>query len=104
MTSPHFEQAYKTLMGKNNVLLAAAVALLSYFPFDVIAKLTLIVAALMFILNPFPLARIIALICILVLAILNKVKKSWDLGQETAESDVEEIEDMDAKHEKRHVD
>mmetsp|Transcript_28618 Transcript_28618/g.48330 ORF Transcript_28618/g.48330 Transcript_28618/m.48330 type:complete len:97 (+) Transcript_28618:168-458(+) len=72
-------------MGKNNILLAASVALLAYFSFEVIAKITLIVAALMFMLNPFPLARLISLICILVLAILNKIKKTWEEGQEEEE-------------------
>lgn len=84
-------------MGKNNVLLAASVALLSYFPFEVVAKLTLLVAALMFVLNPFPLARILSLICILVLAILNRVKKSWDLGQEEEGGGEEKI-DVDNKY------
>ena len=80
-------------MGKNNVLLAASVALLSYFPFEVICKLTLLVAALMFIANPFPLARLVSTICILVLAILNRVKKNWDIGQEGNEEEEEEEEE-----------
>lgn len=69
-------------MGKNNIVLAASVALLSYFPFEVICKLTLILSALIFVLNPFPLARIISIIGILVMAILNRVKQAWDNGQE----------------------
>ena len=88
-------------MGKNNVLLAAAVALLSYFPFEVVAKITLLVAALMFMLNPFPLARLVSVICILVLAILHRVKKNWDQGQEEMG---EEMEGEDgSSSEKMHV-
>ena len=88
-------------MGKNNVLLAAAVALLSYFPFKVVAKITLLVAALMFMLNPFPLARLVSVICILVLAILNRVKKNWDQGQEEMGEEMEG-EDVSSS-EKMHV-
>jgi hypothetical protein len=88
-------------MGKNNVLLAAAVALLSYFPFEVVAKITLLVAALMFMLNPFPLARLVSVICILVLAILNRVKKNWDQGQEEMGEEMEG-EDVSSS-EKMHV-
>jgi hypothetical protein len=88
-------------MGKNNVLLAAAVALLSYFPFEVVAKITLLVAGLMFMLNPFPLARLVSVICILVLAILNRVKKNWDQGQEEMGEEMEG-EDVSSS-EKMHV-
>jgi hypothetical protein len=88
-------------MGKNNVLLAAAVALLSYFPFEVVAKITLLVAALMFMLNPFPLARLVSVICILVLAILNRVKKNWDQSQEEMGEEMEG-EDVSSS-EKMHV-
>jgi hypothetical protein len=98
-------QAAAYYMGKNNVLLAASVALLSYFPFEVICKITLLVAALMFVLNPFPLARIISIICILVMAILNRVKKNWDMGQEGNEEQTEEaIAHIPIVTEKKHVD
>ena len=76
-------------MGRKNALLAAAVALLSYFPFEVVAKLTLIVAALMFVLNPFPLARLISIICILIMGVLNKLKLTWEKGQEEFGESVE---------------
>ena len=79
-------------MGKNNVLLTASVALFSYFPSETVAKLTLMVAALMFMLNPFPLARLVSVICILILSLLNRTRKAWEEGQEEVEVDHEEEE------------
>jgi hypothetical protein len=55
----------------------------------------------MFMLNPFPLARLVSVICILVLAILNRVKKNWDQGQEEMGEEMEG-EDVSSS-EKMHV-
>lgn len=81
-------------MGKNNVLLAASVALFSYFPFEVVAKLTIVVAALMFMLNPFPLARLVALICMLILSLLNRTRKAWEEGQDEVVGEDEQGEQL----------
>ena len=79
-------------MGKNNLVLAAAVALLSYLPFKILAKMTLIMAALLFVLDPFPMARLVSIISILIMGVLNKLKEAWELGQEEEELVITEDE------------
>lgn len=58
--------------------LAAGLALLSYVPFEYVAKGTLILCAFLFIVDPFPpLSRFVAIISLLVVAGLSRLHKEY---------------------------
>jgi hypothetical protein len=61
---------------------AAFLALLSYAPFEYVAKTTLVVAATLFVLDPLPpYSRMIALISIALVGLLNRIQQTWQQGQ-----------------------
>ncbi len=58
--------------------------MLSYFPFEWIAKVSLIVFAALFILDPYPpTSRIVSLLGVVVLRILTKMEKQWRSASQT---------------------
>ena len=60
----------------NNLVLASGLALLSYVPFEYVAKGSLIVCAILFILDPIPpLSRLLALLSLLVVHFLSKLHR-----------------------------
>ena len=60
----------------NNLVLASGLALLSYVPFEYVAKGSLIVCAILFVFDPIPpLSRLLALISLLVVYFLSKLHK-----------------------------
>ena len=66
-----------------SILLASILALLSYIPFEHIAKSTLIFCAISFIADPFPpYSRIVSLAGVLVVFVLGKINNKWIVGQE----------------------
>ncbi|CAJ1964016.1 unnamed protein product [Cylindrotheca closterium] len=72
--------------GSNNLLLASGLALLSYVPFQYVAKGSLIVCAILFVLDPIPpLSRLLALISLLVVYFLSKLHKQAVLAAEQNE-------------------
>ena len=74
-----------------DMMLAAVLALLSYAPFEYVAKTTLIVAAALFILDPLPpYSRLIALISVVLVGMLSKTLKTWQQGQDQVEQYAEE--------------
>eukprot|EP00980_Cylindrotheca_fusiformis_P009943 scaffold2196_cov99-Cylindrotheca_fusiformis.AAC.6 len=59
-----------------NLILASLLALLSYVPFEIVAKGTLIVSAFLFIVDPIPpLSRILAVVSLLLVNGLSKLHK-----------------------------
>mmetsp|Transcript_15710 Transcript_15710/g.29773 ORF Transcript_15710/g.29773 Transcript_15710/m.29773 type:complete len:96 (-) Transcript_15710:1502-1789(-) len=59
----------------SNTALAAIFALFAYLPFELVAKGTLVLCASIFILDPFPLSRIVAIIAVVVVGFLAKLEK-----------------------------
>ena len=79
-----------------DLLLAALLAVLSYAPFEYVAKTTLVVAAVLFILDPLPpYSRLIAMLSILTVALLNRTLQSWQQGQEDDEGIQQGNDDRD---------
>jgi hypothetical protein len=59
-------------------MLAAVLALLSYIPFEYVAKGTLLASILLFVLDPLPpLTRLLSLVSVVVVAILSKLHRQW---------------------------
>jgi hypothetical protein len=67
----------------NNLIVAALLALLSYIPFEYLSKGTLVVAAGLFVLDPFPpLTRLLGLALVVFINILARIDKDWKEGQQ----------------------
>ena len=61
-----------------NIVLAAILALLSYVPFEVVAKLSLIVCVFLFVVDPFsPVSRLLSLVATIVVALLSRSYRHW---------------------------
>jgi len=80
--------------------LAAAMALLAYLPFESVAKGSLIVCVGMFILDPFPLSRIYALVAVIIVQLLAKARNAALAAQERAEGEEKDNDDVDGRKEK----
>jgi stringent starvation protein B len=66
-----------------NLALASSLALLSYVPFEAVAKLTLAVCAVTFVADPFPPAsRLVSVASVAVVAVLARALRRWQLQQE----------------------
>lgn len=69
--------------------LATGLALLSYVPFEYVAKGTLLLCAFLFIVDPFPpLSRFVAIISLLVVAGLSRLHTDYVSLEEVENSDV----------------
>lgn len=67
----------------NNLVLAALLALLSYVPFEYLAKGSLLVAAGLFIVDPWPpVTRLIALGLVVFVLLLSRIEQNWQENQE----------------------
>jgi hypothetical protein len=61
-----------------NVMLASAMALLSYVPFEWVAKGTLLLCVFLFVVDPFPpMSRILSIAATLSFALLSRAHRSW---------------------------
>lgn len=66
-----------------NLALASILAILSYVPFELVAKGTLIVCALLFIWDPLPpLTRLLPLVCLFIVSFLSRLYKRYEAFQE----------------------
>lgn len=66
----------------SNLIVAALLAVLSYVPFEYLAKGSLILAAGLFIVDPFPPAtRILSLGLVLFVLLLSRINQNWQEGQ-----------------------
>lgn len=61
-----------------NLVLASALSLLSYIPFEIVAKGTLLVLAFLFIFDPFPNSRLLSLISCGIVALLARAYRNWN--------------------------
>ena len=75
-------------------------ALLAYLPFESVAKGSLLVCVGMFILDPFPLSRIYALVAVIVVQLLAKARNAALAAQEGAEGEEKDNDDVDGRKEK----
>jgi hypothetical protein len=77
----------------NNLVLAALLALLSYVPFEYLAKGSLIAAAGLFIVDPIPpYTRLVALGLVAFVLLLSRIEQHWEKDQEDEEVVVMEEE------------
>jgi stringent starvation protein B len=66
-----------------NLALASSLALLSYVPFEAVAKLTLAVCAVTFVADPFPPAsRLVSVASVAVVAVLARALRRWQLQEQ----------------------
>ena len=73
-----------------NLVLASCLALLSYVPFELVAKGSLIVCALLFVVDPIPpLSRLLSLISLLVILGLTKAYRQHQIQQQQEEAGIE---------------
>ena len=78
--------------GGGNLMLAALLALLSYAPFEYVAKISLVVNMLLFIIDPFPPnSRLLALVSTIVVAGLSALHKRWQEEQARRQKEEEEM-------------
>lgn len=74
--------------GGRTIPLATGLALLSYVPFEYVAKGTLLLCALLFIVDPFPpLSRFIALLSLILVAILSRFYNEYVLTEQQEQND-----------------
>ena len=79
----------------NNLIVAAILALLSYVPFEYLAKGSLVVAAALFIADPVPpITRLLSLGLVLFVLLLSRIDRNWQEGQYEEESVVVEEEEI----------
>ena len=79
----------------NRLLLPILISLTAFAKFEHIAKGTIIFAGLLFIASPFPMARLFAFLCVLMVFLLAKTNRLWREGRARMEAEqaVDEKED-----------
>ena len=79
-------------------VLSSLLAILSYLPFELVAKTSLIVFSVLFITDPFPPAsRVIAIIGVVVVGMLSKMEKRCrEVNEQEASLASEIMEDINA--------
>jgi flagellar biosynthesis component FlhA len=78
--------------GGGNLVLAALLALLSYAPFEYVAKISLVINMMLFVVDPFPPnSRLLALVSTVVVAGLSALHKRWQEEQAQREKEEQEI-------------
>lgn len=83
-----------TVIG-TNLILSSLLATLSYLPFKLVAKVTLLVCLLVFILDPYPGSRIAVLVAVGGVLLINRLKQRyqrWEIEQKVKNM---VLEDMD---------
>lgn len=77
-------------------MIAAVLAILSYLPFKYVAKGSLVICVLLFVLDPIPpVSRLLALIATGVVGVLSKAHREWQEAQSRNEDDRLEDEPTD---------
>jgi hypothetical protein len=65
-----------------NTMLAAVLALLSYVPFEWVAKGSLVFAVFLFVVDPFPpVTRLAAMLTVAVVGLLSRIHRRWVASQ-----------------------
>ena len=65
-----------------NLILSSFLAALSYLPFELIAKITLVICLLLFILDPYPASRIVSFCAVGGVLIINRVRQKFMVEEE----------------------
>jgi uncharacterized membrane protein YqjE len=79
-----------------NIVLASILALFSYVPFAYVAKTTLIISVLLFVIDPIPpLTRIVSLVATAVVLLLTRIERNWRENQVQEEEQEEESKKND---------
>lgn len=60
-----------------NLILSSLLATLSYLPFELVAKVTLLVCLLLFILDPYPGSRLVALVAVVCVSVINRIRQRY---------------------------
>jgi hypothetical protein len=83
-----------------NLVLASGLSFLSYIPFEVVAKGTLLVLAFLFVFDPFPpVSRLLALISCGFVSFLTRAYRNWNEQQVLMEQELE-LSNADSKDKK----
>lgn len=69
-----------------NLILSSLLASLSYLPFETVAKATLVVCILLFVLDPFPESRVVALAGTAGVLLINRARRRF-LPSDVAEGE-----------------
>ena len=75
-----------------NLILASLLATLSYLPFQLVAKVTLLVCLLFFILDPFPTSRLVSVTGVGVVLVINRARNRFLASSEDGEEHRQEEE------------
>eukprot|EP00585_Thalassiosira_rotula_P007049 CAMPEP_0196152456 /NCGR_PEP_ID=MMETSP0910-20130528/35510_1 /TAXON_ID=49265 /ORGANISM="Thalassiosira rotula, Strain GSO102" /LENGTH=97 /DNA_ID=CAMNT_0041416053 /DNA_START=10 /DNA_END=303 /DNA_ORIENTATION=+ len=67
-----------------NLILSSLLATLSYLPFELVAKGTLVICILLFVLDPFPESRLVALAGVMGVLLINRVRQRFVLPSPSA--------------------
>ena len=79
-----------------SIVLSSVLALLSYVPFVVVAKTTLIFCGVVFVFDPFPpVSRLISLFGVITVGVLGRIERTWREGQESINVSGEEVGEDD---------
>jgi hypothetical protein len=88
----------------SNLLLTSTLALLSYVPFEFVAKGSLLLAVFLFVMDPFPpTSRLLAVFFVSTIGILSRLRRHWIEAQDEDEYVVVAKEDeSDSLTDKKH--
>jgi hypothetical protein len=76
-----------------NIVLSSVLAIFSYVPFEYVAKTTLLVSSVLFILDPIPpVTRLLSIIAAAIVLILSRIERHW---REHHQASIEEQEEED---------
>lgn len=71
-----------------SLVLSSILALLSYVPFEIVAKFTLLFCGIIFVVDPIPpTSRLLSLISVVLVGALSKVERQWREGQESLQTE-----------------
>lgn len=90
-----------------NLILSSLLATLSYFPFEIVAKFTLIVCLLLFIIDPYPGSRLVAFVAVGGVLVIHRVRRRFlEMHPEDVEvgADVGEEQTKGTTRDKQHID
>ena len=78
-----------------NIVLSSVLAVFSYVPFEYVAKTTLLVSSVLFILDPIPpVTRLLSIIAAAIVLILSRIERHWrEHHQASIEEEEQEEED-----------
>ena len=79
----------------SNLILSSFLAALSYLPFEYIAKFTLVVCFLLFIIDPYPGSRIVSFVAVGAVLVINRVRQRFVGLQEEQQEGLEDTTTKD---------